>query len=248
MHIYIKFDFLFYLNIILYMKKYKNTNICPDCTFENNDNDFTCIICNYKLHKGIWTISNFSQIGHYKKTIIQPYTTIYIHLLDKKKFFDDYYIDKDILFCPISQEKIEKPVKFNNIYYEEEYIQEWLKDNNIDPMTGLECKHKKLEKETCFDYNQVEQYKKYYTYKIYIHRIIIDFCDKKIKFYNDEKDVNFYIKLSDILSFSKNGNFISYQSLKIKFSIKETENIIFIKNNNNNLLIYNIFEKFFFTK
>ena len=114
-------------------------------------------------------------------------------------------------------------------------------------MTGLECKDNKLEKETSFDYNQVEQYNKYYTYKINIHKIIIDFCDKKIKFYNDE-DVNFYLKLSDLLSFSKNGNLESYQSLKLKFNIKETENIIFIKNNNNNILIYNIFNNFFFTK
>ena len=230
------------------MTTYKDTNICSDCKFENDDNDFTCIICDNKLYKGIWTIFNFEQIGNFKKTLIQPYTTMYIHSQNKKKFLKDYHIDKDILFCPISQEKIVKPVKFNNRYYEEEYIQEWLKYNNIDPMTGLECKDKKLEKETCFDYNQVERYKEYYTYKINIHRIIIDFCDKKIKFFNDVEDVSFYINLSDILTFSKNGNFESYQSLKLKFSIKETENIIFIKNNNNNLLIYNIFNNFFFTK
>ena len=228
------------------MTRFKNTNICPDCNFENNNDTFSCIICNYKLYKGIWTISNFRQID-YNKTIKKLYTTLYIHLQNKKNFLKDYYIDKDILFCPISYEKIVKPVKFNNRYYEEEYIKEWLKYSNIDPMTGLKCENIKLEEKTCFDYNQVEQYKEYYTYKVNIHRVIIDFYDKKIKFFNDDKNINFYINLSNILTFSKNGNFKNYQSIKFKFSIKETENIIFIKNNNNNLLIYNIFYNLFYS-
>ena len=108
------------------MERYKNTNICPDCGYENNDKHYTCLVCNLKLYKGQWILLDFIQLNdNYNQkytNLTIPYSTIYIHLQQKYDFFKNYYIDKDILFCPISQEEIVNPILFNNRHYEKIYI------------------------------------------------------------------------------------------------------------------------------
>ena len=230
------------------MERYKNTNICPDCGYENNDKHYTCLVCNLKLYKGQWILLDFIQLNdNYNQkytNLTIPYSTIYIHLQQKYDFFKNYYIDKDILFCPISQEEIVNPILFNNRHYEKIYIEEWLRNNNTDPMTNLQCKNKEFKKPS-YDYNQVLKYRKYYTYKININKIIINFTSKKIKFYN-VKDNNFIcIKLCDLISFKKSGFIYNFQSLTLEFNIQNTKNIIFLRHNNHNLQLFNIFFNIF---
>ena len=45
-------------------------------------------------------------------------------------------------------------------------------------MTNLQCKNKEFKKPS-YDYNQVLKYRKYYTYKININKIIINFTSKR---------------------------------------------------------------------